>query len=67
VRVNGIRIDLEKDQVVANLEALEKLKKVEVFLDFANFYRKFIRNYSRVVQPLTELKTALTTAPGQGH
>jgi hypothetical protein len=38
VRVNGIRMDLEKIQVVENWEVLEKLKEVQVFLGFANFY-----------------------------
>ena len=33
----------------------EKLKDVRSFLGFANYYRKFIANYSDIVQPLVEL------------
>ena len=59
VGVNGIRMDPEKVQAVENWEAPEKLKEVQAFLGFANFYRRFIRNYSRVVQPLTKLTKKL--------
>jgi hypothetical protein len=59
VGVNGIRMDLEKVQAVENWEALEKLKEVQAFLGFANFYRRFRRNYSRVVQLLTKLTKKL--------
>jgi hypothetical protein len=53
--VNGIRMDLEKFQAVENWEALERLKEVQAFLGFANFYLRFILNYSRVVQLLIKL------------
>jgi hypothetical protein len=55
VGVHGIKIDLEKLQAIENWEAPEKLKEVQAFLGFANFYQRFIRNYSRVVQSLTKL------------
>ena len=38
VRVKGIRMDPEKVQAVENWEAPEKLKEVQAFLGFANFY-----------------------------
>jgi hypothetical protein len=38
VGVNGIRMDPEKVQAVENWEAPEKLKEVQAFLGFANFY-----------------------------
>ena len=31
------------------------IKEVQSFLGFANFYRKFIWNYSGVTEPLTRL------------
>jgi len=31
------------------------LVEVQQFLGFANFYRRFIQDYSRVARPLTEL------------
>jgi hypothetical protein len=38
VGVNGIRMDPEKFQAVKNWEAPAKLKEVQAFLGFANFY-----------------------------
>jgi len=32
------------------------IKEVEIFLEFANFYRCFIKNFSYIVKPLNELK-----------
>ena len=32
------------------------VKEVESFLEFANFYRYFIKNFSYIVKPLNELK-----------
>ena len=53
VEINGIRMDLEKVEAVKEWEPPGKLKEVQVFLGFANFYRRFIWNYNKVVQPLT--------------
>ena len=33
-----------------------KIKKVESFLKFANFYQRFIKNFSHIAKPLNELK-----------
>jgi hypothetical protein len=40
-------------------QAPVKLKEVQMFLGFAIFYWKFIRNYSKVVQPLCKLTRKL--------
>jgi hypothetical protein len=61
VRVNRIRMDPEKIQAVENWEAPKKLKEVQAFLGVANFYRQFIWNYSRVVQPPTKLMKKLVS------
>ncbi len=31
------------------------VRNIQMFLGFANFYRKFIRNFSRIVVPLTSM------------
>jgi hypothetical protein len=51
----GIKMDPEKIRAVQDWEPPSDLKDVRVFLGFANFYRCFVRNYSRIVQPLTFL------------
>ena len=33
-----------------------KIKEVESFLEFVNFYRWFIKNFSHTTRPLNELK-----------
>jgi len=33
-----------------------KIKEVESFLGFANFYQQFIKNFSHTARPLNELK-----------
>jgi len=33
-----------------------KVKEVESFLGFANFYRRFIQNFSYMAKPLNKLK-----------
>jgi len=38
------------------MENTHQDKKVESFLGFANFYRRFIKNFSHIARPLNELK-----------
>lgn len=42
-----------------NLEPPSTLKQLQQFLDFANFYRHFIRDYSKVAAPLMTLNLTL--------
>ena len=37
------------------MKSPRNLKDVRAFLGFANFYRRFVKNYSKIVQPLTLL------------
>jgi hypothetical protein len=45
----------EKVKAVLNWKYPTSLNEVQSFLSFANFYRRFIRDYSRVAGPLMEL------------
>ncbi len=49
---------MEMDKVKAVKEWITptKIKEVESFLGFANFYRQFIKNFSHTAKPLNELK-----------
>ena len=51
----GIKMSKGKVQAVLSWEAPKSLKEVQSFLGFANFYQRFIQDYSRVARPLTEL------------
>jgi len=52
---SGIKMSNEKVDTVLNWKMPKSLTEVQSFLGFANFYRRFIQDYSRVARPLTEL------------
>jgi len=43
-------------QAVKEWKTPIKIKEVESFLGFANFYRRFIQNLNYMAKPLNELK-----------
>ena len=45
-----------KTKTVKEWKTPINIKEVESFLEFANFYRCFIKNFSHIVKPLNELK-----------
>ena len=45
----------EKIQSVVEWPVPKNVKEVQSFLEFMNFYRKFIEKYSKIASPLTEL------------
>jgi len=52
---NGIEMAKDKVQAVQDWKTPKSLTEVQSFLGFANFYRRFIRDYSKIARPLTEL------------
>ena len=51
----GLSMDTAKTQVIRDWPTPRNVKEVQSFLGFANFYRRFIANYSDTVVPLTRL------------
>ena len=51
-----IKMEQEKIKAVKEWKTPGKVKDVESFLGFANFYRCFIQNFSHITKPLNELK-----------
>lgn len=52
---DGLTMSSEKIQAIVNWPEPRKVKDIQSFLGFANFYRRFIFNYSDIVVPLTRL------------
>lgn len=55
VTPDGIKMDDKKIQSILSWPTPKNVHEVRVFLGFCNFYRKFIKAYSRIVSPLTSL------------
>ena len=51
-----IQMEQEKIKAVKEWKTPTKVKNVESFLGFTNFYRCFIQNFSHTAKPLNELK-----------
>ncbi|KAK3570971.1 hypothetical protein QTP86_031258 [Hemibagrus guttatus] len=52
---SGIQMDEGKITAVRDWPAPATVKELQRFLGFANFYRRFISNYSSIANPLTNL------------
>ncbi|EGX43835.1 hypothetical protein AOL_s00212g2, partial [Orbilia oligospora ATCC 24927] len=56
---NGIRMDPAKIQDILDWEEPKEgpgaVKEVQSFLGFANFYRRFIKDYAKIAKPLYDL------------
>ncbi len=51
----GVAMDEQKVQAIVNWPQPTTLKELQRFLGFANFYRRFIRNFSTVAGPMTSM------------
>ena len=52
---NGIEMDPKNVSAVRDWPIPSELRDVHAFVGFGNFYRRFIKNFSGIVRPLTQL------------
>ena len=60
----------EKVEAIQNWKEPTNVKEIQRFLGFANFYRRFIKDYSKIIKPLTTLtqkETRWTWGKEQQH
>src|SRR5205085_9714929 len=55
VNGQGMSVSDETTQSVWEWATPKNLRAVRGFISFANFYRRFIRNFSSIAKPLTDL------------
>ena len=52
---DGLKMSPEKVRAIIEGPTPKSVKDVQSFLGLANFYRKFIRNYSHIATSLTDM------------
>ena len=52
--VDEIKINFEKIAVIVEWETFNSIKKVQAFLKFVNFYRRFIRKFNKIADSLND-------------
>ena len=55
VSADGIKTDPEKIEVVKNWPVPSNLHELQQYLGFVGFYRKFVKNFSKIAHPLFKL------------
>ena len=55
ISVRGIEVDQAKNEIIEKLPPPTLVKGVQSFLGQAGFYRRFIRDFSKVSKPLSNL------------
>ncbi len=55
VRRNEIKMNSEKIEIILQWTTSQSLKQIQSFLKFCNFYRRFIKNFAKIVKSLIKL------------
>ena len=55
VSEKGIEVDKAKIEVIESLQPPKTIKEIQSFLGHAGFYQRFIKDFSKISKPLTNL------------
>ncbi|XP_074304334.1 putative mitochondrial protein AtMg00860 [Silene latifolia] len=55
ISAEGIKVDPQKIDTITNWPILKNVAEVRSFLGLAGYYRRFVKDFSKIVQPLTNL------------
>ena len=55
VSENGVSVDPSKIEAIMDWEQPKSVFEIRIFLGLAGYYRKFIKDFSRLVAPMTKL------------
>ena len=62
-----VKMEQDKIKAVKEWKIPTKIKDVESFLGFVNFYQRFIQNFSYIAKPLNALKGKKEWMWNEGH
>ena len=52
---SGVLVDPKKVEAIMSWERLKSVFEIHSFLGLTGYYRRFIKNFSRLVTPMTKL------------
>ncbi|CAI7785304.1 unnamed protein product [Closterium sp. NIES-54] len=55
VSAEGVHVDPRKIEAVKKWKVPEKMKELQLFLGFTNYYNRFVPQYATIAAPLTDL------------
>ncbi len=53
--INDLRMNSRKVDVIRSWKVLQSLTHVQIFIDFCNFYWRFMKNFSKITQSMIKL------------
>ena len=65
VSENGVEADPEKIEKIRNWPTPKNAEEVRQFTSFAGYYRRFVKDFSKIAKPLTELHPNTTVKNGK--
>ncbi len=55
ISIEELKMNSRKMQAVVDWSTLNNLTQIQFFIDFCNFYRRFIKNFSKIVRSMIQL------------